>query len=189
MLTTEKAIIVEGKYDKIRLSQFIDAPIIVTNGFGIFKDGEKKALISRLAQLHGIVILTDSDSAGMMIRNHIRSFVPDDRIINVYAPEILGKERRKSAPSKEGTLGVEGISSKLLENCFLRAGVFCEDTPPREKITKSDLYECGLYGGDGSAEKRESLLKKLGLPHNMTTPSMLTALNSIFTREEFLKTV
>ncbi len=187
MLTTEKAIIVEGKYDKIRLSQFVDAPIIVTDGFGIFKNPEKKALISRLAERHGIIILTDSDSAGMMIRNHIRSFVPENQIINVYAPEILGKEKRKTAPSKEGVLGVEGIPSEILKNCFLRAGVFCDDCPPREKITKADLFQKGLYGGENSAEKREKLLKDLGLPHNMTTPSMLTALNSLMSREEFLK--
>ncbi len=188
MLKLNSAVIVEGRYDKIRLESVVDAPIIVTNGFGIFKNAELRALIKRLAEEVGIIILTDSDSAGLMIRNHIKSFVDEKYITNVYAPVILGKERRKPSPGKEGVLGVEGIESAALEQCFLRAGVTLGAVEKTQKVTTADLFELGLSGKDNSREARVRLLKFLGLPANMSAPSMLTAVNALFPREEFLKT-
>ncbi len=187
MIKLNSAVIVEGKYDKIRLQSVVDAPIIATNGFGIFKNAELRALIKRLAEESGIIILTDSDSAGTMIRNHIKSFVDEKHIINVYAPTIKGKERRKQSPGKEGVLGVEGIDSAVLEQCFLRAGVQFGGGAEREKVTNADLFELGFSGRENSKAARERLLKFLLLPQSMSAPSMLTAINALYEREEFLK--
>lgn len=185
----DQVVIVEGKYDKIKLSSLLDACIIETNGFGIFKDPEKLELIRRLAQSKGIVIVTDSDSAGFLIRHYIQSAVPKEQIKNVYIPEILGKEKRKSKPSKAGTLGVEGIEQKELIKAFERAGVFCEKTAPQKEnvrwITKADFYEDGLSGKTDSAAKRQKLLKELNLPGGLSANALLPVLNSLMSYEEY----
>lgn len=186
MLKLDSTVIVEGKYDKIRLERVVDATIIVTDGFGIFKNRELKSLIRRLAEKNGIIIFTDSDSAGMLIRNHIKSFVPPEYIKNVYAPQVSGKEKRKAQAGKEGLLGVEGIDEKTLLNCFLNAGVTCRETEKTERLTKQDLYEFGFSGGTDSAAKRRRLLKELNLPQNMSGTAMLAALNALYDRDEAL---
>ena len=187
MLRIREAIIVEGKYDQIRLSSVVEGLIIPTDGFAIFRDREKRALIQKLAEERGILILTDSDSAGFLIRNHIKSFVSPDRIKNAYIPEIPGKERRKRVPSKEGLLGVEGINEKTLEEALTAAGagIIREENP--DPIRKLDLYEWGLSGGEKSAEKRRLLQQKLGLPSRLSAASLLEILNFLTTRSVLLK--
>lgn len=189
MIKLDQVVIVEGKYDKIKLSSLLDACIIETNGFGIFKDPEKLDLIRRLAQSRGIVIVTDSDSAGFLIRHYIQSAVPKEQIKNVYIPEILGKEKRKSKPSKAGTLGVEGIEQKELLKAFERAGVFCDETVFSKEnvrlITKADFYEDGLSGKTDSAAKRQKLLKTLNLPAGLSANALLPVLNSLMNYEEY----
>lgn len=188
MIKINKAVIVEGKYDKIKLSGLIDAVIISTDGFRIFKDRETIELIKTFAELSGIIILTDSDAAGFKIRNYIRSAVGDKNIKNIYIPDIYGKEKRKAAYSAERKLGVEGMPDELLISLFESAG--CEISKPDEfKITKAVLYEDGLTGGSGSAERRRVLKKKLGLPERMSTNAMLGVLNSIYGYEKYKKTV
>ena len=179
-----QAVIVEGKYDKIKLSNIIDAFIIETNGFGIFKDKEKLSFIKRLALERGIIILTDSDHAGFMIRNHLSSAIPKDRIINVYIPDIFGKEKRKTAPSKEGKIGVEGVPAEILLEAFRKAGVNCEIKENPDPITNYDLFELGLSGKADSKEKRKKLLKVLDLPEFLSTSSLLSYLNNNLTKEE-----
>ena len=185
MISLRQCVIVEGKYDKQRLSRLVDATIIETDGFRIFRDREKRLLIQRLAEKNGIIILTDSDSAGFLIRRHIKSLVPPDRIINVYIPAILGKERRKPSPSKEGLLGVEGMEDESLLKAFEQAGVTCVPAVSGPKITKLDLYEDGLSGRPGSSVLRQRLLKRLGLPHYITANSLLAFLNASMTLEEY----
>lgn len=188
MITISQAVIVEGKYDKIRLKSFIDAPIIETNGFRIFKDKEKQQLIRKIAMVRGLVIMTDSDGAGFVIRNFLKGIVPNDKIINCYVPQILGKEKRKSQASKEGFIGVEGMEEEIilnaLKNC--KATLINEATPVKntQEITKQDLYEFGFTGRDNSAILRTKLLQKLGMPTYLTTNSLISALNCIYTREE-----
>ena len=185
----DSPIIVEGKYDKIRLENIFETPIIITEGFGIFKNKDKKDFIKLLAQKSGIIVLTDSDSAGIMIRNHLKSFVPNDKIINIYLPEISGKERRKSSPSKQGILGVEGIDDDIIVSAFERAGVIGTKRESNDKITKLDLYNLGIVGGEQSARLRRELLAKLSLPTGLSTMSMLDAINFLYTKEEFLKLI
>lgn len=187
MLKTDRIIIVEGKYDKIKLSSIIDAVIIETDGFGIFKDKQKQKLLRMLADKKGLVILTDSDSAGFTIRNFICGFVPKDKIINAYIPDVFGKERRKDAPSKEGKLGVEGISPSLIKEALERAGVLCDENNFTEKrvVTKTDFYLDGLTGGSGSKEKRLALLKELSLPERMTTNALIEIINSFMTYDDY----
>lgn len=188
MLKTDKVIIVEGKYDKIKLENIIDAPIISTEGFGIFKNKEKLAMLQRMAAKTGVIILTDSDSAGFMIRGHLAGAIPSEQITHVYIPEIKGREKRKQADSAAGLLGVEGVSEAVLLQALSAAGVLCgQAAAPRRKITHTDLYEAGLSGGAGSAEKRKALLGKLDLPTGMSKNQMLTALNTLLDHEEFLK--
>ena len=177
-------IVVEGKYDKIRLENIFDAPIITTDGFGIFKNGEKAEYIKKLALKNGIIILTDSDSAGNMIRNHIKGILPNVNIINVYLPEIKGKEKRKQTPSKQGLLGVEGISDQIIVDAFKRAGITSQKAEG-EKITKLDLYNIGLVGAKESFHARKSLLKRLGLPTTLSANALLDALNTLYTKKEF----
>lgn len=185
MIKIKQAIIVEGKYDKIKLSSLVDAVIIPTNGFGLYKDRETADLIRALAKKTGIIILTDSDSAGFMIRSRIRSIAKDGEIINVYIPDIFGKERRKAVPSKEGKLGVEGMSAEVLMQAFERAGVFAESAPERENpLTKAELMEKGLVGAQNSAEKRAALQKRLGLPERLSANMLLEILNTMYDREE-----
>ncbi len=187
MIKIKQAIIVEGKYDKIRLSNLTDALIIPTNGFSIYKDKETAELIRTLAKKTGIIILTDSDSAGLQIRNALRNIVLEGEVINVYIPDIPGKERRKRAPSKQGLLGVEGIDDEILLKAFERAGVFAEKSAaPKEPITKADLVELGLSGGENSVAARAALQKKLGLPERLSANLLLEILNVMYSREEFL---
>lgn len=191
MLKTDRIIIVEGKYDKIKLSSIIDAVIIETDGFGIFKDKQKQKLLRMLADKKGLVILTDSDSAGFTIRNFICGFVPKERIINAYIPDVFGKERRKEAPSKEGKLGVEGVSSSLIKAALEKAGVLCSEDNLSEKrvVTKTDFYLDGLTGGNDSKEKRLALLNYLSLPERITTNALIEIINSFMTYEDYKNAV
>lgn len=189
MIKLKQAVVVEGKYDKIKLSSIIDAPIIVTNGFSIFKDKEKLNYIKEVAKKRGIVIMTDSDKAGFMIRNRILKAVgKENEVINVYIPDVFGKEKRKKNMSAEGKLGVEGIDSKVLIETLEKFGVTASQSKECSKakeITKTDLFNFGLSGGENSEMKRKVLLKKLNLPQNMTANSMLGALNIFLTYNEF----
>lgn len=191
MIKVDQIIIVEGRYDKIKLSSLIDGIIIETDGFGIFKNKEKQKLIRKLAETKGIVILTDSDSAGFIIRNFITSIVPKEYITNVYIPDIFGKEKRKDSPSKEGKLGVEGVSAEVLEEAFKKAGIGILNSKITEKkvITTVDLYDDGLIGGVDSKQKRAALLKMLELPERMSTKAMLDILNTFLTYDEYKKII
>ena len=191
MIKIDKVVIVEGKYDKIKLSSILDAVIIETDGFAIFNDKQKQQLIRRLAQTKGILILTDSDSAGFTIRSFIRGIVPAEQITHAYIPDIFGKEKRKTEASKEGKLGVEGVSTQIIIEALEKAGVFCETTQQtqRRKITKLDLYEDGLTGRENSEQLRSKLLKHLHLPARLTTNAMLQLLNTFLTYEDYKKAV
>lgn len=182
-------VVVEGKYDKMKLSQVIDADIITTDGFGIFNNKEKTALIKRLSG-NGIVLLCDSDGAGGVIRRCVMNVVPKEKIYNLYIPKIEGKERRKSAPSKEGTLGVEGMDEELLYELFvkLNSGVTFDGDAghgEKEEIRKADLYEFGLTGAAKSAARRDRLCDEFGLPHGMTPTALVGALNILTDRKGF----
>lgn len=188
MIKIREAVIVEGKYDKIRLESVLDTLIIPTNGFGIFKDKEKMQMLRLLAQKRGLLILTDSDSAGFLIRNHLSSCIPKEQIRHAYIPDLYGKERRKDKPSKEGKLGVEGMPQAALAEALRRAGVTAEQEEEIETgspITKADLYEDGLTGGPQSRLLRQKLLKELRLPERLTTNALISVLNSLMTREEY----
>lgn len=186
MLKTDKIIIVEGRYDKIKLSSVIDAVIIETEGFGIFKDKQKQKMLRKLSETKQIVILTDSDSAGFVIRNFISGFIPKDRIINAYIPDVYGKEKRKLSHSKEGKLGVEGISADLIRGSLEKAGVLCGyEEKKHAPVTKHDLYLDGLSGGKNSAAKRARLLKYLDLPEKMTVNAMLDIMNCFMTYDDY----
>lgn len=187
MIRLTQAVVVEGKYDKIRLSSIIDGVIITTNGFGIFKDKEMMSVLRRLAQTCGIVIMTDSDSAGFLIRNHICGGIKDGKVYNAYIPDVFGKERRKTQSSAEGKLGVEGMTSDAIMTALQRAGVY--DASPTEErrrmITKTDLYNDGFTGRSNSRRLREILLRKLDLPERMTTNAMLDVINILLTFDEY----
>ena len=187
MIHLKQAVIVEGKYDKIKLSSIIDALIITTDGFSVFKDREKIALIKGLAEKDGVIVLTDSDSAGFKIRNYIKGCTQNGKIINIYVPDIFGKEKRKSTPSKEGKLGVEGIPSKILIEAFQKAGVTVDSAEQKknEAVTRIRLYDDGFIGQADSAEKRKRLLRTLSLPAMLSTEAMLEVLNAMFTIEEY----
>lgn len=194
MIRVKEAIIVEGKYDKIRLSSVVDGLILETNGFRIFKDREQMALIRRLAETRGILILTDSDGAGFVIRRYLSGSIPPDRVRHAYIPDIPGKERRKAKPSKEGKLGVEGVSQEVLLAALRRAGVCCSEEPeesdaPVRRITKTDLYLAGLSGGRDSAEKRRAFLRRMSLPEHLAPNALVEVLNSMMSCEEFLEAV
>lgn len=184
MINIREAIIVEGKYDKMRLERICSSPIFTTEGFRIFKDREKRNFLKSLAKTRGLLILTDSDRAGFMIRNHIKGFIEDGEIKQAYIPEIFGKEKRKTTASKEGKLGVEGIDEKLLEEILSK---YASNENPGEKITKSDLYDAGLYGGTDCAAARASLCKKLSIPEKISVNGLLDALNALITKEKFLE--
>ena len=174
MIHMNEALIVEGRYDKSKLSALTDAIIVTTNGFGIYKDAEKRDFIRKLAKERGIVILTDSDNAGRQIRAYITSFVPSNQIRHAYIPDIYGKEKRKAAPSKEGKLGVEGISSEILLEILKEAGASVEgSTTDFQPLTPADLMPLGLTGGVNSATLRQGVLKALDLPENLTTKMLL----------------
>ena len=187
MIRVEKIIVVEGKYDKIKLSGIIDGVIIETEGFGIFKNKEKQKLLRKLAEIKGLVILTDSDSAGFVIRSFISSIIPNEYITNAYIPDLLGKEKRKDAPSKEGKLGVEGVDTQVIINALTQAGVFCSvsDEKNSRLVTKGDLYDDGLTGTSESKIKRLKLLKYLDMPERLTTNAMLKIINSYLTFDDY----
>ena len=191
MIKLDRPIIVEGKYDIIKLSNIIDTLIIKTDGFGIFKDKEKQRLLRRLAGEKGIIVMTDSDSAGFLIRKFITSSVPADKITHVYIPDLYGKEKRKTEMSKEGKLGVEGTPEKIILEALKKAGVIFSETEnsDRRLITNIDLYECGLMGRENSKEKRVKLLKSLALPERMSTSSLIKILNTFVTYDEFTEKV
>lgn len=183
----KEAVIVEGRYDKIKLSGIIDAFIIETNGFGIFKNREKMQFIKKLAYERGIIILTDSDHAGFMIRNHIASKIPENRIKNVYIPDIYGKERRKSEPSKEGKLGVEGMTKEVLLKALERANVNCAISNNENPVTNYDLFKFGISGTINAKQNKKKLLKLLELPEFLSTSSLLSCINNMMTRNEFFE--
>lgn len=191
MIKIKQAIIVEGRYDKIKLSSLVDALIIPTNGFALYKDRETTELIKMLAKKTGIIILTDSDSAGFQIRSRLRSVVKEGEVINVYIPDIFGKERRKRTPSKQGKLGVEGMSAQVLLEAFRKAGVISEEeaAPKGDPITKADLVDLGLSGGENSSERRKALQKRLGLPELLSANLLLEILNVNYTREQFFSMI
>ena len=182
----KEVIVVEGRYDKNTLSQIVDAPILETNGFGIFKDKKQMELLRKVAKLRGLIVFTDSDGAGFVIRNHLKSAIDGRFLKHAYIPDIPGKERRKSAPGKEGKLGVEGMSPEIILQALRRAGATIEgeNAPSRNGITKQDLMELGLSGGANSAEKRRKLLQNLDLPEHMSANAMLQALNLLYSLEE-----
>ena len=188
MIHLDRSIVVEGKYDKIKLSSFIGSPIITTDGFGIFKNKQKISLIKALAIKNGIIIMTDSDGAGLVIRNFLKGIIEPERIINVYIPEILGKEKRKTVPSSSGLLGVEGVSKAVIEHALKNAGVF-SDKKPAGHITKQDFYELGLTGAKNSSQKRKELLLKFDLPTNLSVNDMISALNQLYSEREFKKMI
>ena len=188
MIRIRQAVIVEGKYDQIRLSSLVDTVILTTEGFGVFKDKEKQKLLRRLARERGLVVLTDSDSAGFVIRSFLNGIVEPQYITNVYIPDVFGKEKRKAAPSKEGKLGVEGMRTEQLLEAFRKAGVTAEtgDAPhERREVTKTDLYEDGLSGGQDSARKRRRLLRVLDFPERMSANAMLKLINTCMTYAEY----
>ena len=178
-------IVVEGKYDKIKLESLIDGMIITTDGFRIFRDRKKQEMIRKLARKNGLIVLTDSDVAGFQIRNLIRSIAPDAEVRHVYIPQIAGKEKRKAAPSKEGTLGVEGLDITLLRRLLEEQGVIGTPKRPVRPITKMDFLEDGLSGGENSAEKRRRLMQKLDLPPYLSAKALLQVLNELLSYEEY----
>ncbi|MCH5303794.1 MAG: DUF4093 domain-containing protein [Ruminococcus sp.] len=187
MISVKEAIIVEGRYDKIKLKSIVDTPIIDTGGFRVFKDKEKQNLIRKIAKQRGILILTDSDSGGFVIRNFLRGVVPENEIKHAYIPQLKGKEKRKSDFSKEGFLGVEGVEEEIIINAIKNSGatVFNESTVVKSgEIKKTDLYELGLTGRENSAHLRHKLLKKLELPSYLTTNAMLSVLNCLYSLKE-----
>ncbi len=186
MVKIREAIVVEGRYDKNTLAQIVDAPILETAGFGIFKDKKQLQLLRRVAEMRGLIVFTDSDGAGFVIRNYIRSAVPAKYLKHAYIPDIPGKERRKAAPGKEGKLGVEGMTPEIILDALRRAGATMDGqgSDAKNSITRQDLMELGLSGGPNSAEKRLTLLKKLDLPEHMSSNAMLQALNLLLTLDE-----
>lgn len=189
MVKIREAIVVEGRYDKNTLSQIVDAPILETAGFGIFKDKQQMALLRRAAEKRGLIVFTDSDGAGFVIRNHIKSAIPGKFLKHAYIPDIPGKERRKSAPGKEGKLGVEGMTPEIILAALKNAGATIEgeEVPAPRNITKQDMMALGLSGGSNASARRKELLKKLNLPERMSANAMLQALNLLYTREELEK--
>ena len=186
MVKIKEAIVVEGRYDKNTLSQIVDAPILETSGFGIFKDKQQMALLRRVAQMRGLIVFTDSDGAGFVIRNHIKSAIPGKYLKHAYIPDIPGKEKRKAAPGKEGKLGVEGMSKDIILEALRSAGATIEgeSVSTAGNITKQDLMALGLSGGPDASAKRLTLLKKLNLPEHMSPNAMLQALNLLYSLEE-----
>ena len=186
MVKIKEAIVVEGRYDKNTLAQIVDAPILETAGFGIFKDKQQLSLLRRVAESRGLIVFTDSDGAGFVIRNHLKSVIPGKFLKHAYIPDIYGKEKRKSAPGKEGKLGVEGMCPEIILEALRKAGATIEgeEASPRNQITKQDLMELGMSGGPDSSSRRLKLLKKLNLPERMSANAMLQALNLLYSLDE-----
>lgn len=187
MIPVKEVIVVEGRYDKNTLSQTFDAVIVETSGFGVFNNKEKLALLRRLAEVRGLVVLTDSDGAGFVIRNFLKGAIDPALVKQAYIPDVAGKERRKASPSKEGKLGVEGMSAETLIDALRCAGATLGDETPTHRsggITKATLYELGLSGRPDSARRRSELLKRLGLPERLGANALLDVLNALYTSEE-----
>ena len=188
-LKIDRPIIVEGKYDKVTLSSVLDAHIIPTGGFSIFKAKEKLSLIRRLGEERGVIVLTDSDGAGQLIRSHLSSALPKDKITHLYTPRIEGKEKRKKAPSKEGVLGVEGMEAERLRALFAPFAADAAGKPRGRAVEKRDFYADGLSGGDGAAAKREALAAQLDLPRGMSANALLDAINLLYTYDEYKEAI
>jgi len=194
VLRIREAIVVEGRYDRSKLKQLVDAPILETHGFGVFKDGELLSLLRRLAGERGLIVLTDSDGAGFVIRSFLKGSIPPGQVKHAYIPDVYGKERRKRAPGREGKLGVEGMTTQVLEEALRRAGATFlpesgagapgESGGRGQEICKADLFAWGLSGTSEASRRRQSLLKKLSLPEHMSANALLEALNALYTREE-----
>ena len=187
MLRLSQAIVVEGRYDKNALAQLVDAPIFETRGFGVMKDRALLALLRRAAEKRGLIILTDPDGAGFVIRNYLSGALPKDRVVHAYVPDVPGKERRKARPGKEGKLGVEGMPPAVLVEALERAAAAFTQSPPQEPVTGADLYALGLAGRPESAKRRAALLRRLELPEHLSTKALLTAVNLLYSRAEFLE--
>lgn len=187
MIKVDKIVVVEGRYDKIKLASIIDGVVIETEGFGIFKDKQKQKLLRNLAEKKGLVILTDSDSAGFVIRSFLSSIIPNEYITNAYIPDIYGKEKRKETVSKEGKLGVEGVPTDVIISALTQAGVTCaqSETKNDRKVTIADFFDDGLTGGSNSNLRRLKLLKHLELPERMSTKAMIEIINSFMTFDEY----
>ena len=189
MIHTDRAIVVEGKYDKIKLSSMVDGVIICTGGFRVYKDKEMQAMLRELAKKQGLAVLTDSDTAGFKIRGFLRSICGKENIVDVYIPDLYGKEKRKDHPSKEGKLGVEGVPEEVLQKAFADAGIGAELVlQKKDPITKMDLFELGLSGRAESALRRKQLMKHLTLPEHLTTNALVTVLDALMSREELFLT-
>ena len=187
MIQIKEAIVVEGRYDKNTLSQIVDAPIFETNGFGIFKDKQQMTLLRQVAEKRGLIVFTDADGAGFVIRNHIKSAIPGQYLKHAYTPDVFGKERRKTTPGKEGKLGVEGMKPEIILDALRKAGATIGSegsAPAKQSITKTDLCELGLSGGADASAKRLALLKKLNLPSHMSANALLQTLNLLYERDE-----
>ena len=186
MVKIKEAILVEGRYDKNALSQIVDAPILETNGFGIFKDKKQMALLRQVAEKRGLIVFTDADGAGFVIRNHVKSAIPGKYLKHAYTPDIFGKERRKDKAGKEGKLGVEGMKPEIILEALRRAGATLEgeSAPESRSITKQDMMDLGLSGGADASAKRLALLKKLNLPEHMSANALLQALNLLYNLDE-----
>ncbi len=190
MLKLKEVVIVEGKYDKIKLSQILDALIIDVGGFNIFKNKEKVQMIKKLADKNGVLILTDSDHAGFMIRNYLNGIIPQDKIKHAYIPDIIGKEKRKKTYSKERKLGVEGVDDKIILDAINKVSLKKEEkTNNIKEITKMDFYEDGLSGRDNSSDKRKKLLKKLNLPENLSQNALIKVLNKTISYDEYKRVI
>ncbi|MGI5935367.1 MAG: toprim domain-containing protein [Oscillospiraceae bacterium] len=190
MIKVREVIVVEGRYDKNTLSQIVDATIIETEGFGIFSNREKLELLRRIADARGLIILTDSDGAGFVIRNYLKGAIDPSKVKHAYIPDIEGREKRKSSLSKEGKLGVEGMRPEVIIEALRRAGATMSEKQPEkspDQITKADLYAVGLSGKPGSEEKRRRLIKMLDLPEKLSANALLDVLNAIMSREDFFK--
>lgn len=190
MIKIREAIVVEGRYDKNTIRQVVNAPILQTDGFAIMNNRRQLDFLRRVAAERGLIVFTDSDGAGFVIRNYLKRVIPPSQLKHAYIPDIYGKEKRKAAPGKEGKLGVEGMTPDVIEQCLLRAGATPEGeetVAPRQEITKQDLFVTGLSGGKDSSAKRRSLLEKLALPEHMSANALLQALNLLYTREEFFR--
>lgn len=191
MVSIRQAIVVEGRYDKNTLSQIVDAPIFETSGFGVMNDKQLLSFLRRVAEQRGLIILTDSDGAGFVIRNYLKGALPKDKVLHAYIPDLYGKEKRKATPGKEGKLGVEGMNPEVLLTALKNAGATIdgETVTPKQQITKQDFYALGLSGTKDSKTNRQKLLQRLDLPQHMSSNALLDAVNILFTRKEFINYV
>lgn len=179
MINLKPAIVVEGKYDKNKLSQIFDTVIIEVGGFGLFKNDEKMNMLRRIAETRGLVVLTDSDGAGLVIRNRIKSCISNGKVYHAYVPDVIGKEKRKNRPSKEGKLGVEGMPDEIIIEAVKNSGAMDDNGIIEPLLTKERMYELGLSGKAESKAKRATLIKKLNLPENLSANALIDAINAL----------